>query len=82
MATKKTSIIKKNLLKRGKDEDCCSTAPGSKGTCGGAYGLGLIGAAVYFIQHATTFWGGVIGLLKAMVWPAIVVYQLLAFLKS
>jgi hypothetical protein len=45
------------------------------------YGLGLIGALVYYIQHATTFLAGVIGLLKAMVWPAMMVYKLLEFLK-
>jgi hypothetical protein len=45
------------------------------------YGLGLIGAAIYFIQQAPTFWLGVLGLLKAIVWPAFVVYRLLEFLK-
>jgi len=39
------------------------------------YGLGVIGAAVYFISNATTFWMGVIGFLKALVWPALLVYQ-------
>jgi hypothetical protein len=39
------------------------------------YGLGFIGAAVYFISHATGFWMGVLGFLKAMVWPAILVYE-------
>jgi hypothetical protein len=44
---------------------------------GAVYGLGLIGAAVYFISHSTGFWIGVLGFLKAMVWPAILVYELL-----
>jgi hypothetical protein len=39
------------------------------------YGLGLIGAAIYFISHATTFWLGVVGFLKAIVWPVFLVYQ-------
>ncbi|MCK9616896.1 MAG: hypothetical protein M0R21_03585 [Lentimicrobiaceae bacterium] len=39
------------------------------------YGLGFIGAAVYFIAHATGFWVGVLGFLKAMVWPAFLVYE-------
>jgi len=39
------------------------------------YGLGLIGAAVYFISQATSFWIGVLGFLKAIVWPAFLVYE-------
>lgn len=35
---------------------------------------------MYFIQHANTFWIGVLGVLKAAVWPAFVVYKLLEFL--
>ncbi len=41
------------------------------------YGLGIVGAAIYFIQHSLSFWGVVIGLMKAIVWPAFVVYELL-----
>ncbi len=46
------------------------------------YGLGLIGALIYYIQHASTFWIGVLGFLKALVWPAFLVYDLLKFLHS
>ena len=42
---------------------------------GAVYGLGLIGAAIYFISNATGFWMGVLGFLKAIVWPAILVYE-------
>jgi hypothetical protein len=45
---------------------------GSSGSA--VYGLGFIGAAIYFISHATGFWVGVIGFLKAIVWPAILVF--------
>lgn len=41
------------------------------------YGLGFLGAAVYYIGHAATFWLGVLGFLKALVWPAFLVYELL-----
>ncbi len=44
---------------------------------GAVYGLGFIGAAIYFISHATGFWMGVLGILKAMVWPAILVFEAL-----
>ncbi len=47
------------------------------GACGGGiYFLGFIGAAVYYIQQAPTFWYGVLGVLKAAVWPAFLVYKL------
>lgn len=45
------------------------------------YGLAFIGAAVYFIQHAVGFWGGVVGFIKAIFWPAVLMYHLLAYLK-
>lgn len=41
------------------------------------YGLGFIGAAVYYISTATSFWMGALGVLKAFVWPAFLVYGLL-----
>ena len=50
------------------------------GTAGGAYGLGLVGAAVYFIQQADSFGIGLVGILKALVWPAFLVYKLMQFL--
>ena len=46
-------------------------------SAGAVYGLGLIGAAVYYIGHAAGFWMGVLGFLKALVWPAFLVYQAL-----
>ena len=45
------------------------------------YGLGLIGAWVYYIGQATTFWIGVLGFLKGIVWPAMLVYELLKYLN-
>ncbi|MCD6659447.1 MAG: hypothetical protein LT105_04745 [Lentimicrobium sp.] len=42
---------------------------------GAIYGLGFIGAAIYFISHATGFWMGVLGFFKALVWPAFLVYE-------
>jgi hypothetical protein len=50
------------------------------GASGGFYGLGFIGALVYFLSHATSFGAGVIGVLKSLVWPAFLVYRLLEFL--
>ncbi len=46
-------------------------------TSSAVYGLGLVGAAIYFISTASTFWMGAIGFLKAIVWPAFLVYEAL-----
>ena len=50
--------------------------------CGGSYFLGMVGSAVYFISTSTGFWNGVLGVLKALVWPAFVVFYLLKFLGA
>ncbi|MCK5027598.1 MAG: hypothetical protein KAS07_04210 [Candidatus Pacebacteria bacterium] len=50
------------------------------GPSGAIYGLGFVGAAVYYISTAVGFWAGVVGLLKAVLWPAFLVYELLKFL--
>ncbi len=48
---------------------------------GTIYGLGFIGALVYYIQHATSIWAGLLGILYSLVWPAFLVYKLLEYLK-
>ena len=50
------------------------------GSSGAIYGLGFIGAVIYFVSQATGFWMGVLGILKALVWPAFLVYESLKFL--
>jgi hypothetical protein len=58
----------------------------SKYTRGGSsdavYGFGLIGAAIYYISSASGFWMGFLGFLKAIVWPAFLVYELLKYLAT
>lgn len=75
---KKKSKTTRNKIARKKKPVCRIPQNGS---CGGAiYGLGFIGAAVYYISTATGFWNGVLGFLKAIVWPAFLVYGLLKYL--
>ncbi len=45
------------------------------------YGLGLVGALVYYLQDVATFGDGIIGILKAVVWPAFLIYSSLDFFK-
>lgn len=47
---------------------------------GAVYGLGLIGALVYYVQQADGFWPVILAILKAFVWPAFLVYDLLKFI--
>jgi hypothetical protein len=53
---------------------CCSRGSGDHGN-NAVYCLGMIGAAVYFVGQATTFGAGVVGVLKALVWPAFLVFE-------
>jgi len=49
---------------------------------GAVYGMGFIGAAVFFISKATGFWMGVWGFIKAMIWPAFLVYEAFKYLAG
>jgi hypothetical protein len=42
-----------------------------------------IGAAIYFVSHSDGgFWGVILGLLQAIVWPVYVVYHVLVILHA
>lgn len=45
------------------------------------YGLGVIGALFYFLQHASNFTGFIMGIGKAVFWPAILMFKLLTYLQ-
>ncbi len=54
----------------------------SGGGAGGVvYGLGFVGALIYYLQQSANFQEGLIGLLKAIVWPAFLVYRVLDLLE-
>jgi len=52
------------------------------GSSSPVYGLGMIGAWVYYISQAKDFREGVVGFFKGIVWPAFLVYELLEFLNK
>jgi hypothetical protein len=52
------------------------------GSSDSVYGLGMIGAWVYYFKRATTFKEGVLGFFKGIVWPAILVYEVLKLLEK
>ena len=66
----------KNKVKECAIDMCCKHP-----RCGGAiYGLGFIGSAIHYISISTGFWNGALGILKALVWPAYLVYELFKLL--
>jgi len=52
----------------------------TKGAGGGALFMGFVGALVYYLQQAHGFWPVILAFLKACVWPALLVYDLLKFM--
>jgi hypothetical protein len=49
---------------------------------GGVYGLGMMGASVYYIKRANTFQQKCKGIFRAAIWPATLVYELLQYLQK
>jgi len=54
---------------------------GAAAGAGAVYGLGIFGAIIYYIQTATGFFDGLIGVIKAFFWPGFMVYELMQFLR-
>jgi|TARA_Y100000310_G_scaffold345693_1_gene468349 MinD superfamily P-loop ATPase len=75
-------MVKKKLVKKAEKEKpkICSNTCNGCGSC--FYGLGFLGAAIYYISTATGFWVGVLGVLKAIVWPAFLVFELLKLIGA
>ena len=71
-------MARKNKKVKVRERKVSRTRCGCGGGC--AYFLGFIGAAVYYLSTATGFWNGVLGVLKALVWPAFLVYEVLKFI--
>lgn len=51
------------------------------GPSGFVFFMAYIGAAVYFVQQSSGFWGFIWALIKAMAWPGIVLYNVLEAFK-
>jgi hypothetical protein len=51
------------------------------GPIGSVFFMAYIGAAVYFVQQSDGFFGFIWALIKAIVWPAIIVQHVFVILK-
>jgi len=61
-----------------KSKDGSSRRAVGNGGAGGIWFLGFIGALAYYLHtHSGTFWLVLIAFMKAIVWPAFVVYHVL-----
>jgi hypothetical protein len=68
--------------------DCCQGKKwhhrhhhhGHRGSGGAIYCFAVIGAAVYFVQQVSGFWPIVLAILKAIVWPAFLIYKVFTLL--
>jgi hypothetical protein len=72
------------MEKEKKDERCVPKkwrAHDHGATGSGIYFFGIIGAAVYYIQHATGFWPIILAALKAIIWPAFLIYKVFVLLN-
>jgi hypothetical protein len=49
---------------------------------GAIYGLGMLGAWVWFFQQAEAFWGYVLAVLQGIFWPAFMVYEVFRTLSG
>ena len=67
-----TNTVEKKSMQKGK------TVVSNSG--GAIYGIGVLGTAVYYIVHATNFWMGVVGLIKAVFWPGFLLYRVFEML--
>jgi len=68
-----------------KSWDCCSSRDkqyyrGGSDAWGWVYFLGVIGTAVYYVQQVSGFWLVVLAILKAIVWPAFLLYKVFQLL--
>lgn len=48
---------------------------------GAIYGIGVIGALIYFLQHAHSAFAVLVGFIYSIFWPGVVVYKALELLK-
>lgn len=66
------------------DHEHCKPVHVHNNTCGGGgavYGIGIFGAAYYFLPQAVGGEQFIMAILKSLAWPGILVYQALSLLK-
>jgi hypothetical protein len=75
-------MVTKKSTRKAPKMKCCSFNLEDKGCGGFAYFLGFIGAAIYYVSSSVGVWGGIVGVLKAAVWPAFLIHAVLTFIGA
>ena len=65
---------KEEFFSRGKT---CKSTPSCCDSSGAIYFLGFIGALIYYISSSIGFWATVVSVLKATIWPTMLILKLL-----
>lgn len=69
--------MKKDMEMHGHNCEHCHGHRNWKKESGGIYFLGFIGALIYYLQTSTGLGNVLLGILKAIVWPAFLIHKLL-----
>ena len=69
-------------LNTSEKEDNIKDVKIQSGSSDAVYGLGLIGAWIYYIGRASTPRERILGFFKGLVWPVFLVHDLLDFLNK
>ncbi|MFH1052851.1 MAG: hypothetical protein V1740_00370 [Candidatus Woesearchaeota archaeon] len=72
----KKKIEKMGMKKKNACKDMGNMCKGG----GGIYFLGMVGALVYYVSTATGFWDGAWGIIKALLWPGFLIFELMKYL--
>lgn len=63
-------------------DDCCKRSGSNHSSAADTvYGMGLVGAFVYFFPQITSITSFFMVLIKSIIWPGLLVYQALSLLK-
>lgn len=70
------------MAKEKPESSCCggNKNNGAVASSGAVYGFGLFGALYFYLSTADSFVSGLLGVLKAFVWPGMMVFHLFKFL--
>lgn len=77
----KKSTLKEKIVQACQGCDCSCGHKSGRGGGDAVYGLGVVGAAFYFMPNASSLAEWLWHLFQTLTWPAFLVYELLKFIS-